>query len=360
MIADRIKALKDEIVRRILGDGETVELGQVRERGAPPSVVRRLTEQVETLLEEERARRAESPLNYAHPRVQALLTQLDELLKEVAVFPREEVERLVAEYIQWEVWIRVAPSEMAPKVIFRGRERISGEDVLRAVQRMPLEETYSEGLRRLLDGIEEIGLEELKSLFRKVEREALARNPVEFLMEGVASLMELFLGREVREEDLIDLDVLEHLLRGRGMEEWARLIRVQRALGHKEWSLSQVRKVLEMSYRIEEAPPEEMAPIEVEELVQPGREETPQEVPTSLPPLRELIGRKGRYFVRKLFGKDKEVFEAVVDRLESAADAQQAERELEECWRIYGLDWDSKAAREFREIVLSRYRTDRR
>ncbi|HID10700.1 MAG TPA: hypothetical protein EYP17_05295 [Candidatus Latescibacteria bacterium] len=352
MLTDRIRALKEEIVFRVLRDGEMVELGQVRRRGAPPSVVRRLAELVEALLKEERARRAQSPLNYEHPKVQSLLGQLDELLEEVATFPKEKVERLVEEYIQWEIWIRIAPSEMAPKVIFRGRERVSGEEALRAVQRMPLEEVYEKGLRKLLDGIGEVGQEELGSLFRRVEREALDRDPVEFLMGGVASLMELFLGREVQEEDQVDLDVLEHLLRGRGMEEWARLIRVQRALGHTEWTLSQVRRVLEMSYRMEEGPPEEMVPIGVEELVGPRREETP----VSLPSLRELIGRKGRYFVRKLFGKDKEVFEAVVDHLEPIADVQQAERELEECWRIYGLDRNSKAAMEFRDIVLARYR----
>lgn len=349
MLADHIEALKEGMLWRMFGDGDAVELGQMRDRGAPPSVVRKLTEEVSSLLEEERERRQRSPLNYGHPKVKALLEGLDELLMEVATFRREEVERLVEEHVRWEVWIRLAPSEMVPKLIFREDDLLPAEEVVRAVERLPLGGAYLDGLRKLLEGERKIGREELKDLLWKVEREAMARDPVGFLMEGLASLMEFFLGRRVREEDGVDLDVLENLLRGRGMEEWARLIRVQRALGYEKWKFSQVREVLKMFYEVEEErPPEDITPISLKELIGPRPE-------ASLPPLRELIGRRERYFIRKLFGKDREVYEAVLDRLEPIRDAQQAEAELEECYRIYGLEGDSKAAEEFREVVLSRY-----
>jgi len=232
MLADHIEAVKEGMLWRMFGDGDAVELGQVRDRGAPPSVVRKLTGEVSSLLEEERERRQKGPLNYGHPKVKALLDQLDELLMEVATFRREEVESLVEEHVQWEVWIRLAPSEMVPKVIFREDDSLPGEEVVRAVERLPLGGAYVDGLRKLVEGNREIGRDELKDLLWKVEREAIARDPVGFLMEGLASLMEFFLGREVREEDGVDLDILENLLRGRGMGEWAKLIRVQRALGY--------------------------------------------------------------------------------------------------------------------------------
>lgn len=351
MLADHIEALKEGTLWRIFGDGDAVELGQMRDRGAPPSVVRKLAEEVSSLLEEERKRREEVPLNYGHPKVKALLDQLDELLMEVATFTREEVESLVEEHIRWEVWMRLAPSEMVPKAMFRKEGTLPVEEVLRAVERLPLGGTYVDGLRKLLKGDREVGRDEFEDLIRKVEGEAMARDPVGFIMEGLASLMEFFLGREVREEDGVDLEVLENLLRGRGMDEWAKLIRVQRALGYEEWKFSQVRKVLKMCHEVEEGPPGDITPISLEELLASH----PEGAPPSLPPLRELIGRREKYFIRKLFGKDREVYEAVLDRLEPIRDAQQAEAEIEECYRIYGLEGDSKVAVEFREVVLSRY-----
>lgn len=428
MLEERIRRATERMVDRLTEGMEAVELGQIRHRGVFPALVSRLTVSADQLLEEERARRASSPMNYEHPRVKPLVERLDAELRDSVRFSREEIGRLVEDQIRWEVLLRLRPVEAIPKLIFSKQTRLPFEYILQVFSTLDIGSPYAEAVHVASEGDlnRKVDREELTAILRRAEDQALEGGMVAWVMDRAASVMEILRHRKIAEGDEVDLDVLEQVLHYRGLEELERLIRVERLLGRGMLTFGQARRILGMRERAEDEQgevlkePEGDLSMDLWEAGLSGKkwdrgaengraartpaqergsrfpsplQETPEkekgekvarpsvesvqreeektvdqvvepfevveaEVSPSLPlrPMDEIIGwRDEKYFIRKLFGRDRELYGQLIAQLEKADTWEAARDTMERFWERYGIDGTSKVAKKFSDAVYARY-----
>lgn len=428
MLEERIHRATELAVERLTEGMETVEFGQIRHRGFFPALVRRLTVSADRVLEEERARRAASPMNYAHPRVKALVERLDGELRDTVMFSKEEIAQLVEDQIRWDVLLRLRPVEAISKLVFSKQLTLSFEYVLHVFSTLDIDSLYVDAVRSVSEGHlqRRVNREELTAILRRAEDQTLEGGVVVWVMARAASVMEILRHRKIAEGDEIDLDVLEQILRYRGLEDLERLIRVERLLGRGMLTFGQARRILEMREQAEgeqgevfrepegdlsmelweaglsgkardqkvedsqaahtpdqkegersvslsrgtpevvrerkaveqDAKPSQMEKAEAEDQVTKPFEIEEVEVSPSVPlrSMEEVIGwRDEKYFIRKLFGKDRELYGQLIAQLDKMATWEAAQDTIERFWGQYGIDGGSKVAAKFSNAVYARY-----
>ena len=102
------------------------------------------------------------------------------------------------------------------------------------------------------------------------------------------------------------------------------------------------------STQVKKAAKPVMKPFEIEET----------EVSPSVPlkPMEDVIGwRNEKYFIRKLFGRDRELYEQLIAQIEKATTWEIARHTMKRFWARYGIDGTSKLATRFSDVVRARY-----
>ncbi|MCK5527896.1 MAG: hypothetical protein KAJ05_12150, partial [Candidatus Latescibacteria bacterium] len=65
--------------------------------------------------------------------------------------------------------------------------------------------------------------------------------------------------------------------------------------------------------------------------------------------------KEERYFIRKLFAKDRDIYEMLMAQLEDVSVWEEAHRTIRKFWEDHGIDAGSKAAERFTSAIYARY-----
>lgn len=413
MLEERMERAKALLVERLTDGMDLVALGQIKAKEVAPRLTKRLVARAEALLERERERRANSGLSYDHPRVKAILERLDDVLLDVTTFSRAEIEQVVEEQVRREIMLRMRPVDAIFHIVLSKERTLSVSEVVEALAKLPVQAFYGEGMRAYGEEYadEVLDRETLVGILRKIEERASATDAVGMVMKSASSILEFLRQRRVEDGDEVDLDIIEKILTYYKMRDQARVIKVERMLGRERLTLGQVRRILEVTEDSEEAEEEsvEMEGWSVEMWAQKGgerekgregegeqkregegegeeeREEkegesTEKTVPeleeeesrgrVSEEGVEEAVGvvsrpersldevvaeKEERYFIRKLFARDREIYELLMEQLEGAPTWEEANKIIQKFWEDHGIDAGSKAAERFADAIFKRY-----
>ena len=400
---ERAKAL---LVEQLTDGMDFVELGQIKAKGIVPLLTKRLAAQAGALLEQERGRRSDSGLSYDHPRVKAILERLDDVLLDVTAFSKAEIEKMAEEQVQREIVLRMRPVDAIFQLLFPEEKALRVSEVAEALGKLPVQAFYGEGMRAYT-GEEVLDREALMGVLRGIEGKALAADAVGVAMGSIALVLEFLKQRRVEDGDDVDLDFVEDILIYYRMRDQARVIKVEQLLGRERLTLGQVRLILEMTARLEEGE-EESAEVkgrsegtrereggegegqgereregeerEGREKVVPELEEEESRGKVSEEGAEEAVGvvsrpersldevvdeadskhpKEERYFTRKLFAKDREIYELLMEQLEKVPTWEEANKIIQRFWEDHGIDADSRAAERFTDSIFNRYPSHR-
>ena len=390
---ERAKAL---LVEQLTDGMDFVELGQIKAKGIVPLLTKRLAAQAGALLEQERGRRSDSGLSYDHPRVKAILERLDDVLLDVTAFSKSEIEKAAEEQVQREIMLRMHPVDAISQLLFPEEKALRVSEVAEALGKLPVQAFYGEGMRAYT-GEEVLDREALMGVLRGIEGKALAADAVGVAMGSIALVLEFLKQRRVEDGDDVDLDFVEDILIYYRMRDQARVIKVEQLLGRERLMLGQVRLILEMTARLEEGE-EESAEVkgrsegtrereggegegqgereregeerEGGEKVVPELEEEESRGKVSEEGAEEAVGvvsrperssdegtdeKEERYFIRKVFAKDREIYESLMEQLEKAPTWEEASKIIQKFWEDHGIDAGSRAAERFTDSIYKRY-----
>jgi hypothetical protein len=405
MLEERMERVKSLLVERLTDGMDFVELGRIREKGIAPLLTQWLTDRAKASLKREQGRRADSGLSYDHPRVKVILERLDDVLLDVIVFPKTEIEQVVAEQIRWETMLRIRPVEAIVQFFLPKEGTLSVAELVEAFPKLPLQAFYGEGIKAYAaEHLEEVmDREALVGMLHGIENRELATDAVEVVMNAASTTLGLLKQRHAEDGDEIDLDIIEHILNYYRMGDQARVIKVEQMLGRERLTLGQVRRILEMTGHLDETGETAASSLEAgEEIVSigenegeeavgdenegemregeeqagqdsggveessgaatPGRSgvaegeevfevvERPEEV------FRKRVDEKEeRYFIRKLFARDREIYELLMAQLEGISVLEEARRTIRKFWEDHGIDAGSKAAERFTNTIYAWY-----
>ncbi|MFH1008428.1 MAG: hypothetical protein V1800_13160 [Candidatus Latescibacterota bacterium] len=402
MLEERMERVKSRLVERLTDGMDLVVLGQIREKGIAPLLTRWLTDQAEALLRQEQERRSDTGLGYDHPRAKVILERLDEVLLDVTVFPRTQIEQVVEEQIRWETMLRMRPVKAMVQFFLPQEGTLSISELVASFPKLPVQAFYGEGLRAYADKHpqETVDRETLESILHEIEKRELSVDAVGVIMNAATTTLEFLKQRRVEDGDEIDLDIIGQVLTYYRMGVQARVIQVEQMLGRERLSLGQMRRILEMTGHFTEGdePETELPSVDVggdirrmeeeeenaeemrnecEEEARKGQEDTLAEsqAPELPNPVMEdrmedvfevvekpegvfqirLDDKEERYFIRKLFAKDREIYEALMAQLRGISEWEEANRTIEKFLEDHGIDADSRAAGRFLDAYYGCY-----
>jgi len=255
MLKERMERVQSLLVERLTDGMDFVELGQIKEKGIAPLLTQWLTAQAKASLEREQKRRADTGLSYDHPRVKVILERLDDTLLDVTMFPKAEIEQVVAEQIRWETMLRIRPLEAMVQFFLPKEGTLSVAELVEAFPKLPVQAFYGEGIKAYAaEHAEDVmDRETLVGVLQGIENKELATDAVEVVINAAATTLEFLKQRHVEDGDEIDLDIIERILNYYRMEDQARVIKVEQMLGRERLTLGQVRRILEMTGDLDEA-----------------------------------------------------------------------------------------------------------
>ncbi len=414
MLKERMERVKSLLVERLTDGMDFVELGQIKEKGIAPLLTQWLTAQAKASLEREQKRRTDSGLSYDHPRVKVILERLDDVLLDVTMFPKTQIEQVVEEQIRWETMLRIRPVEAMVQFFLPKEGTLSVAELVEAFPKLPVQAFYEAGVKAYAaEHAEEVmDRETLVGVLQGIEDKELATDAVELVINAATTTLEFLKQRHAEDGDEIDLDIIEHILNYYRMRDQARVIKVEQMLGRERLTLGQVRRILEMTGHLDEAGETETEPWSLEAGEEIGRfgenegeetlgdehegdaredeeeaDEESEEAESHSPGVEEsseaaapvgsrveeeeevfdvverpegVLEKRGdekeeRYFIRKLFAKDREIYEMLMAQLEEVSVWEEAHRTIRKFWEDHGIDAGSKAAERFTSAIYAWY-----
>ncbi len=399
MLKERMERVKSLLVERLTDGMDFVELGQIKEKGIAPLLTQWLTAQAKASLEREQKRRTDSGLSYDHPRVKVILERLDDVLLDVTVFPKTEIEQVVEEQIRWETMLRIRPVEAIVQFFLPKEETLSVAELVEAFPKLPVQAFYGEGIKAYAaEHVEEVmDREALVGVLHGIENRELATDAVEVVMKAASTILGFLKQRHAEDGDEIDLDIIEHVLNYYRMRDQARVIKVEQMLGRERLTLGQVRRILEMTGHLDEPGETEACPEEMGEEIggmregarenegdetvraenegeaMKGEKKTGQESEEAVlttPDMEEVFEvverpeevfrkrvdeKEERYFIRKLFARDREIYDLLMAQLEGISVWEEAHGTIFKFWEDHGIDAGSKAAERFTNTIYACY-----
>ena len=399
MLKERMERMKSLLVERLTDGMDFVELGRIREKEIAPLLTQWLTDRAEASLKREQRRRTDSALSYDHPRVKVILERLDDVLLDVTVFPKTEIEQVVEEQIRWETMLRIRPVEAIVQFFLPKEETLSVAELVEAFPKLPVQAFYGEGIKAYAaEHVEEVmDREALVGVLHGIENRELATDAVEVVMNAASTILGFLKQRHAEDGDEIDLDIIEHLLNYYRMSDQARVIKVEQMLGRERLTLGQVRRILEMTGHLDEPGETEACPEEMGEEIggmregarenegdetvraenegeaMKGEKKTGQESEETVlttPDMEEVFEvverpeevfrkrvdeKEERYFIRKLFARDREIYDLLMAQLEGISVWEEAHGTIFKFWEDHGIDAGSKAAERFTNTMYACY-----
>ena len=414
MLKERMERVKSLLVERLTDGMDFVELRQIREKGIAPLLTQWLTAQAKASLEHEQKRRTDTGLSYDHPRVKVILERLDDVLLDVTMFPKTQIEQVVEEKIRWETMLRIRPVEALVQFFLPKEGTLSVTELVEAFPKLPVQAFYEAGIKAYAaEHVEEVmDRETLVGVLQGIENRELATDAVEVVINAATTTLEFLKQRHAEDGDEIDLDIIEHILNYYRMRDQARVIKVERMLGRERLTLGQVRRILEMTGHLDETGETETEawPLEAGEEIggfgeneggetvgdgnegdvreddeeaaeeskeaesrSPGPEvSSPAATPgssgveegeevfdvverTEGVSEKRVDEKEERYFIRKLFAKDRDIYEMLMAQLEDVSVWEEAHRTIRKFWEDHGIDAGSKAAERFTSAIYARY-----
>ena len=70
---------------------------------------------------------------------------------------------------------------------------------------------------------------------------------------------------------------------------------------------------------------------------------------------KRMDEKEERYFIRKLFAKDLEIYELLMAQLEEVSLWEEAHRTIQKFWEDHGIDAGSKVAERFTDTIYAWY-----
>jgi len=309
---------------------------------------------------------------------------------------------MAEEQVQREIVLRMHPVDAIFQFLFPEEKALRVSEVAEALRKLPVQTFYGEGMRAYT-GEEVLDRETLAGVLRGIEEEALATDAAGVAMGSVALVLEFLKQRRVEDGDEVDLDLVEKILTYYRMRDQTRVIKVEQLLGRERLTLGQVRLILEMTARLEEEEDKDVREFaevkgrsegtrereggegereregeerEGREKVVPELEEEESRGKVSEEGAEEAVGvvsrpersldevvdeadskrpREERYFIRKPFAKDREIYELLMEQLEKVPTWEEANKIIQKFWEDHGIDAGSRAAERFTDAIFKRY-----
>ncbi len=409
IIENIIRKIRAEVVQPNM---EQIPLAYIMTRNIPDSVKHFFDQEVELWLREEAEKfTTNDRFDYEMPEVRVLIDKIFDILKQTATFHITVFNRLLERAIKLEARYLITPHRTLTQFLFKDKNTITTMEVYDMLKYFDKYLYYKDALTDYfnLKYLREISEPQFRELIRAIDQQVFAKSPVDTTLQMVKTIVDfLNEGRETP-SNTVPLAILKDAFADRDLQDYVRIVETEMAAGTEAVSLEDLEKMLRSGKALvemraaaaptatvleeiadieEQRPAVEVESIEVSETVvapepEPVLEEEDLEedeeeeevAPAGstaadqlaqvvaekikgekLEDLHSLITKKQRKkFIKKVFRKDEDRYNAFVDLLNRTADWKTASALIDDYFFEAGINPYSKEALEFSDLVYSRY-----
>ena len=178
MFEAEIESILNVARTRTIGEDDGITLRRVLASDIHPAIKAYVRAEVETLLEQERAREQRSPrFPYSHPEVVSLQQQIDRILILHYHFDRQDFDTLLDQSVHFEFNYLCRPQWTLLNLVMGNQRRVSAMELERKLRPCVDYRYFPDLLKRYISdrGIVDITYEEFKSLLERIDQEVTAR-----------------------------------------------------------------------------------------------------------------------------------------------------------------------------------------
>ncbi len=409
IIENIIRKIRAEVVQPNM---EQIPLAYIMTRNIPDSVKHFFDQEVELWLREEAEKfTTNDRFDYEMPEVRVLIDKIFDILKQTATFHITVFNRLLERAIKLEARYLITPHRTLTQFLFKDKNTITTMEVYDMLKYFDKYLYYKDALTDYfnLKYLREISEPQFRELIRAIDQQVFSKSPVDTTLQMVKTIVDfLNEGRETP-SNTVPLAILKDAFADRDLQDYVRIVETEMAAGTEAVSLEDLEKMLRSGKALvemraaaaptatvleeiadieEQRPAVEVESIEVSETVvapepEPVLEEEDLEedeeeeevAPAGstaadqlaqvvaekikgekLEDLHSLITKKQRKkFIKKVFRKDEDRYNAFVDLLNRTADWKTASALIDDYFFEAGINPYSKEALEFSDLVYSRY-----
>ncbi len=409
IIENIIRKIRAEVVQPNM---EQIPLAYIMTRNIPDSVKHFFDQEVELWLREEAEKfTTNDRFDYEMPEVRVLIDKIFDILKQTATFHITVFNRLLERAIKLEARYLITPHRTLTQFLFKDKNTITTMEVYDMLKYFDKYLYYKDALTDYfnLKYLREISEPQFRELIRAIDQQVFAKSPVDTTLQMVKTIVDfLNEGRETP-SNTVPLAILKDAFADRDLQDYVRIVETEMAAGTEAVSLEDLEKMLRSGKALvemraaaaptatvleeiadieEQRPAVEVESIEVSETVvapepEPVLEEEDLEedeeeeevAPAGttaadqlaqvvaekikgekLEDLHSLITKKQRKkFIKKVFRKDEDRYNAFVDLLNRTPDWKTASALIDDYFFEAGINPYSKEALEFSDLVYSRY-----